>query len=105
MNLSILLETYRANQTQIEQLTEQQKAIKQVLTENLKEGETLEHDGIKTAWTRPRVNNRLLEQAFPQADYPQLYKPTIDSKAVAKHVAPDVLDQYRDGQPTLRISL
>lgn len=105
MNLDILLTQYAALDHQIKILTTQRDALKAAITERLPEN-GFEHDGVKAAWARGRVNNKAIEANYPSADYPQFYKHTtiLDMESVKRHISDADLDKYRD-KNTVRITI
>ena len=51
-----------------------------------------------------RLDARALEKQFPAADYPQLYRQSLDTKAVRAGFAPTALERYTTaGKPTVTI--
>ncbi|NEG90583.1 hypothetical protein [Bifidobacterium aerophilum] len=52
-----------------------------------------------------RLDPRKLEQAYPADKYPQLYKATLDTKAVRSQFAPAALEAYQTtGNPTVVVA-
>lgn len=51
-----------------------------------------------------RLDAKRLEQRYPVAQYPQYYKPTIDTSAIKQYLAPIELEQFQvEGAPTVVI--
>lgn len=102
MNLDILLDQYAALDHHISMLTSQKDALKAAITEQLpKQGYIA--NGVKAAWARGRVNNKAIEKNYPAATHPELYKQTLDTTAVKKHIPEVELDEYRS-EPSVRIT-
>lgn len=99
-----LADEYTQLAEQADRIKQRQDQIKQLLAELLPTGGG--HVGdytVKVA--RPhRINPSAVENAFPVATHPWLYKPTIDTAAVRKHIAEVDLTPYMtEGKPVVTI--
>lgn len=56
-----------------------------------------------TAVYTSRLDGAKISNAFPPEKYPELYKTVLDTKQVNNHVAPKVLDEYRNSSVSWRI--
>ncbi|QJC22025.1 hypothetical protein [Arcanobacterium buesumense] len=101
MNTENLMNQYLALKEASENIKQQMEIIKQQLGQALPEGGKV--SGHNVTWTKPRLNTTALAKDFTPETNPELYKQTIDSKAVSQHLAPAVLDKYRTGTPTITI--
>lgn len=54
--------------------------------------------------TPSRLDPKKLEQAYPVAQHPELYKPAIDTAAVKARIAPLELERYKTAsRPQVRV--
>lgn len=101
MNPSKLMSAYLALKEQRDLIDQQMVQIKTQLGQALPtggkiDGHTITHQKGRIAWSK-------VEQAFPHADFPQLYSQAFNTKLAEKEIAPAVLDQYRGaGSVTIR---
>lgn len=89
----------------IDELTQRKNAIDDVYREHLVFGtHTLAGLRVSVQHNR-RLDNAAIMQAYPVTACPELYKPTIDTTAVKKYIAPVDLDAfYLDGTPKVVVS-
>lgn len=90
-----LMDAYQALKTQRDTITEQMDRIKTLLVEALPDGGKVgDH---KISIVRGRVNWGRVAKAYPETDFPQLYKQQtiLDQKQAEQLIAPAQLDEYR----------
>lgn len=99
-----LIEKYLDLKLQTESLTDQMDAIKQRLHE-------LHPDGVnagahKVTISKPgRINEKLLMEAFPAHDHPELYAVKPVTAKVRAKISPEQLEPFLTyGKPSVRIS-
>ena len=87
-----------------ERIKARRATIRSVLARHLDAGTTDLADHKVIVSTPARLDAKALGEAFPVAQHPELYKPTLDTSAVRHHLAPTVLEQYtRAGSTTVTI--
>lgn len=82
----------------IEYITERIAQIDAQLIERLPVGVTEIGDTKVEVREYSRLDTKWIEQEYPAAQYPQLYKvaaPAVDAAAVKKQFAPAVLDEHK----------
>lgn len=93
---------------EIEHLQDQKAALQEQLTQRLPVG-SYPAGAYRLTITSPprRLNNRAIQDAYPVAQNPHLYKPTLDTKKVREHISEAVLQEqgfYQiPGNPQVRI--
>lgn len=86
-------------------LIERIAELDSILTTHLTAGTHTLADHTVIITTPARLDPKKLEAAYPVAQHPELYKPTIDTTAVKNNISPIELDQYKTtGRPQVRIS-
>lgn len=97
-----LMDAYQTLKAQADTIKEQMDQIKAKLAEALPEGGTVgDH---KVSIVRGRVSWPRIAKAYPEGDFPQLYRQEVvlDQKKAEQLIAPAQLDQYR-GQASVSI--
>ena len=97
-----LMDAYQTLKAQSEAIKEQMDRIKTQLAEALPEGGTIgDH---KVSIVRGRVSWPKVTKAYPENDFPQIYRQEIvlDQKRAEQLIAPAQLDEYR-GTPSVSI--
>lgn len=84
-------------------LTERRDTIKHLLAKHLPDGGNIAGHVVQV--TRPRrLDPKALEQAYPVAQHPELYRPALDTAAVKKHIAEVELDAFKiEGRPSVTV--
>ena len=60
--------------------------------------------GVVTVSTNARLDTKALAAQYPPDQYPQLYTQTLDTDAVKKAFAPNVLESFKvEGDPRLTV--
>jgi predicted nuclease with TOPRIM domain len=97
------LRNLAARYTEINEQLERLEEEKSMIAEEFRSLGQGNHDAGD--WTvqvtkNRRLDNAAFEAAFPVAQYPQFYKPTVDISAAKEEIAPVLLDKYySEGNP------
>lgn len=103
-NIEHLIRARLTIDEQIDQLNAEREQINHAILDALPEGGQVGETKV-TVTTPRRLDTRALAAAYPVAGHPALYKATLDTKAVRKHIAEVVLDGFMvDGKPSVRLS-
>ena len=97
-----LMDAYQTLKAQADTIKEQMDQIKAQLAEALPEGGRIgDH---KVSIIRGRVSWQKVAKAFPEDDFPQIYRQEVvlDQKRAEQLIAPAQLDEYR-GAPSVSI--
>lgn len=103
-NIEALIDERLSIDEQMELLNQRREEVNAAIAGLLPEGGQVGE--TKVAVTRARrLDTRALTKAYPVAKNPELYRPTLDTKAVRRHVAEVDLDGYMiTGKTSVRLS-
>ncbi|MFT4258021.1 hypothetical protein [Microbacterium sp.] len=88
---------------QIDRLTQEKKQIDEKLAE-LGPGKHDAGEWTVTVSPNRRIDTARIEQRFPVAQYPHLYRPAVDTAALKEYMAPIELNAfYIEGQPRILV--